>query len=470
MRRRDFLRAVSVSSGAVVLAPALLRAAGATPRQGSGGGPYGSIDGREPDENGILLPEGFTSRVIARSNAEVQGTGYTWPVFPDGAATIAAEGGGWYLVVNSENPAPNDGGVSSIRFDDAGSVVEARSVLDGTTQNCSGGATPWGTWLSCEEVDHGQVWECDPSGARDPEVRPALGTFAHEAVAVDSDNEQLYLTEDEGDGRFYRFTPEAYPDLTAGALEVATVDGDGAVTWSAVPDPSGSPTPTREQVPDSTAFDGGEGVWFDQGSVYFATKGDDHVRRYDTADETMEVVYDGTGVLTGVDNLTIEPGTPDLYVVEDGGNMEVVVLTPEGGVFPFARIVDEGTPADGVVSEVTGPTFSPDGTRLYLASQRGGPENAGISYEVTGPFRAADAASTSTTATTLAGVEAENPTSATGSDSVEGDADEDGADLALPLVGGAMVLGLAATGAIVWRVRTRDRGAGDDPGDAPESR
>ncbi len=68
--------------------------------------------------------------------------------------------------------------------------------------------------------------------------------------------------------------------------------------------------------------------------MYFTTKGDDHVRRYDTADETMEVVYDGTGVLTGVDNLTIEPGTPDLYVVEDGGNREVVVLTPEGGDLP----------------------------------------------------------------------------------------------------------------------------------------
>lgn len=47
-------------------------------------------------------------------------------------------------------------------------------------------------------------------------------------------------------------------------------------------------------------------------------------------------------------------------------------------------------------SEITGPCFSPDGTRLYFSSQRGGrapaPDGApgagfGITYEVTGPFR-----------------------------------------------------------------------------------
>ena len=51
--------------------------------------------GREPDANGILLPEGFTSRVIARSDEAVEGTDYTWPIFPDGGAVFAAaEGGG----------------------------------------------------------------------------------------------------------------------------------------------------------------------------------------------------------------------------------------------------------------------------------------------------------------------------------------------------------------------------------------
>ena len=455
---------MSVSSGAAVLGPALLRPAGAAPRQGDAEGPYGSIEGRALDENGLLLPEGFTSRVIARSDEAVAATGYSWPVFPDGAAAFPTAAGGWYLAVNSENPLPGEGGVSALEFDADGEVVGGYPICSGTTMNCAGGATPWDTWLTCEEIDGGLVFECDPATEGEGEPRPALGAFEHEAVAVDPDAEQLYLTEDAPDGRLYRFTPESYPDLSAGRLEVARETGDGGVTWLEVPDPSAADTPTREQVPESTAYDGGEGIWYDQGSVYFTTKGDDHVRRYDTEAATMEVVYDGTGALTGVDNLIMEPGTADLYVAEDGGNMEVVVLTADGDAVPFARIVEEGNPDGGIASEVTGLAFSPDGTRLYFNSQRGGPESKGISYEVTGPFRAADAASTTaSTATTLA--------SAATADEPTGDDDgSDGGDLALPLVGGAMALGLAATGALVWRARTRSAGGEEDPGAPPESR
>jgi secreted PhoX family phosphatase len=34
-------------------------------------------------------------------------------------------------------------------------------------------------------------------------------------------------------------------------------------------------------------------------------------------------------------------------------------------------------------SELTGPAFSPDGTRLYFSSQR----SPGETFEITGPFR-----------------------------------------------------------------------------------
>ena len=67
--------------------------------------------------------------------------------------------------------------------------------------------------------------------------------------------------------------------------------------------------------------------------------------------------------------------------------MQVVVITAEGEVVPMAQIVAEPLPPNAAPSEVTGPVFSPDGTRLYFSSQRGGNPQTGITYEVTGPFR-----------------------------------------------------------------------------------
>jgi hypothetical protein len=183
-------------------------------------GPYGPL--LPADENGVELPPGFRSRVVARAGVPVEGTDYVWPVFPDGGATFATRGG-WIYVANTEWVPPEGGGVSAIRFSHSGAIEDAYSICEGTSINCAGGATPWGTWLTCEEFATGHVWECDPSG-RSPAVRrDPLGSFQHEAVAADPIGRRLYLTEDVPDGRFYRFTPTRWGRLDAGRLEVAAV-------------------------------------------------------------------------------------------------------------------------------------------------------------------------------------------------------------------------------------------------------
>ena len=81
----------------------------------------------------------------------------------------------------------------------------------------------------------------------------------------------MYLTEDEGDSRLYRFLPYTYPDLSAGRLQAAIVDGFGRVTWKDVP----ATAPDRS--PETTPFRRGEGMFYDRGLVTFTTTSDNRV-------------------------------------------------------------------------------------------------------------------------------------------------------------------------------------------------
>ena len=336
-----------------------------------------------PDSNGIGLPEGFSSRVVARGLAPVVGTAYVWHVFSDGQATYPTDDGGWILVSNCEAPAQTGGGASALRFGPNGQIVDAYRILGDTQNNCAGGPTPWGTWLSCEEHDTGRVWECDPAGQQPAVVRPAMGVFSHEATCVDPDGKRLYLTEDEGDSGFYRFTPESYPDLSSGLLEVAVVRAGGAVDWVAVPDPSAGSGPVRKQVSGMTKFERGEGIWFDAGVVYVSTTRDSRVHAYDTVTETIEVLYDGAateGPLRDPDNMTVSR-SGDLFVCEDADDLNICLISPEREVTPFVTL--DGSQHAG--SELAGAVFDPSGTRLYFSSQRA--FAFGAIYEVSGPFR-----------------------------------------------------------------------------------
>lgn len=397
---------------------------------------------RAADANGVRTPEGFSTRVVAINGELPQPNGMSvtgpsasggvgtrpWHILNDGGAVIARPGGGWIYVSNSEVPGvgnlsqvgveasmlgnlleelvPGLGGVGTLVFDADGTIVDSYSILSNTTFNCAGVITPWKTWLSCEEFANGQVWECNPFAPGSQGIaRPALGFFDHEAIAIDAAEKILYLTEDSPAGRFYRFIPSAAdwpagaerPALLQGTLQTMVVGGGGAagalnspqpVTWKSTLAPSSPQLQNRD--PATTAFDGGEGVWLHNGVVYFSTKGDDTIWAYDTLDETIEVIYRHNAalgdqapnnILSGVDNLIVTP-QGDVLVAEDGGDLQVVVILPDGTQKALLQVVGQDA------SEVAGISFTPDGKRMYFTSDRGGRSvggygnGAGMLYEL----------------------------------------------------------------------------------------
>ena len=329
----------------------------------------------------IEIPIDSTIRIVARSSQPVINNGqYRWHSAPDGGACFATNDNGWIYVSNSEIE-KQDGGVGVIRFNKNGDITDAYSILGNTSRNCAGGKTLWNTWLSCEENgDLGQVYECDPEGKQMAQVRPLMGSFNHEAVAIDPGSGFCYMTEDVKDGCLYRFKPDNKGDLSSGILEVA-IANKNILLWKKIEDPSAKIGPTRYQIKEAARFKGGEGIVYYNGQVFFTTKYDNIVWCYHIDTGLISKVYDASDyqvpLLTGVDNIEVSP-SGELLIAEDGGNMQIIALDHNYQPHVLVQIYGQDR------SEITGPAFSPDGRRLYFSSQRGktGRSEDGITYEV----------------------------------------------------------------------------------------
>lgn len=451
--RRDFLRIASLTTvGFVGLRTFAMRPAFAAEQPAVG---FGELF--ETPDGLIRLPKGFTCTIFSRTG-ETMADGLLVPGNHDGMAAFAGPGGRTLLVRNHENESawkdrspfgpnnefldlvpreriydrgrgidPNPGGTTTLVFDTRSQKFESHFLsLAGTVRNCAGGPTPWGTWVTCEEVNddpepnaeepHGYNFEVHPTATpafAKPVPLKAMGRFRHEAVAVDPASGAVYQTEDMNDGLLYRFLPTTPGKLAEGgklqALAIRDWKSADTRNWQGDKFPVGrrfdvewidmdevdnpkNDLRFRGAAAGAAIFARGEGAWWGNDSAYFAMTSGGHagrgqVWRYRPSPEegkagekekpgSIELFIEPNdhALMSHCDNLAIAPWGDVVLCEDTSGICRVVGVTPGGRLYTFAQQTEPGR-------ELAGVCFSPDGTTMFVNVQ-----SPGYTLAITGPW------------------------------------------------------------------------------------
>jgi hypothetical protein len=458
LSRRNLIKGAGALSSLTLLGPlAALQARAAARETLLIDSPYGPLLPAIDQSTGLpllRLPRGFSYASFGWSGDRMM-NGLPCPGLHDGMGVVSTRGDKVILIRNHEVGLGKDvayfgaesvydrgqmvgqyanGGTTQLRFRD-GKWLDMRPALGGTLANCAGGVTPWGTWLTCEEVGaddasstgmkHGYVFEVRPDAPSSVQPIVGMGRFRHEAVAVDPTSGIVYMTEDDaGKSGFYRYLPRqkhGRPGSLAqgGTLQMARIAGDPNASIAAAkvgqthplewvdilaPDADRGPAVAGGKSIDNASgpfrqgwsqgalrMNRGEGIAYHQGKVYVMDTTGGEVKagaiwELDLDTQIMRCVYASRGMLFGDmgDNITVSP-RGGLLMCEDasstaideyGPGERLMGLTSRGEIFIFAKNN----------YEVDADTLRRVGKAPEHAGDRRASEFCGACFDATGKF------------------------------------------------------------------------------------
>ncbi|MDB4126196.1 PhoX family protein [Candidatus Marinimicrobia bacterium] len=380
------------------------------------------------DPNGILkVMEKFSYKIISEKG-QIMSDGLMVPDKADGMASFIGEDGKIILIRNHEighfktiekllklnpfyknknliydlgkNGVPCCGGTTTLVYNPKSKKIEKEYLsLAGTLVNCSGGPTPWNTWISCEETvatqnydlakNHGYNFEVTPSeniNLNNAIPLKAMGRFRHEGVAIDPVTSIAYQTEDRDEGLIYKFIPNTKEQyIMGGKLQSLSIKNGlndtrnwnknnynqnikYKIEWLDIEDVENKDDKLRYSMADKGAaiFARPEGIWFSNNIVYFTcTSGGakklGQIWKLDVKKQTIELMFEShnSDTMRKCDNITIAPWG-DVIVCEDGKGKDKIIGIKENG---DTYVIAENSFNN---SEFAGVNFSPDGSILFV--------------------------------------------------------------------------------------------------------